>query len=222
MKAIVFDVSEWEGEVLDTMLTELRRAVKRSAKSIQLKIDLSKDTVTFVEAKLDNVALSGVTHWMPGPKPEVVPEPPPVPTLEEALTTEALTAVLKAWCLKNGREHISADELILHEDMDPESIEWLRQFIDRWDTVQKAEAAALAEARLQRHQALMARARQAGFRTDILPSNNVRYRASMWSRGYVVFGADFTVSAQPSDEALDDLEQVIEKAVYTREAERCS
>jgi hypothetical protein len=38
----------------------------------------------------------------------------------------------------------------------------------------------------------------------------------------VVFGADFTVSAQPSDEALDDLEQVIEKAVYTREAERCS
>lgn len=106
------------------------------------------------------------------PPPFTPPVPvPPVPTIEDGKaiygaylasvrtadlsTTEALTEALRVWCLREDRGPISADELILHEDLrmsayphpvlgdlSPEQIEWLERFIDRWDEVEKAEAEA--------------------------------------------------------------------------------
>lgn len=76
---------------------------------------------------------------------EFTPPPmpvPPVPIIEDLSTTEALTEALRVWCLREGCEHISADELILHEDLSPEQVEWLERFIDRWDEVEKAEVEA--------------------------------------------------------------------------------
>lgn len=74
--------------------------------------------------------------------------PPPPPTdPEDGKTTEEMTAILKAWCLREDCDHICARIIISDPDITPEQTEWLGRFIARWDELERAEVAAAAAAR---------------------------------------------------------------------------